>query len=134
MSKNIKKITNSATLNDFLHHVKLYSQTHPKAIDLKRYALVLEAASELKKILPEKENEKNIKIEINDTFNLASISTVISDIVITDTEKFAKMISPADNFEIFTLKDGNMKLNISFQSVLKSIQKPWLTKRFTSFT
>lgn len=94
-----------------------------KIIDQERYELMLSKALELEKLLSAEYESGEIKADVNEIFNIGSISTELPDLSITDTKAFSQIISAANNFEIYPLKNGNLRLDITFQSVLRTIKE-----------
>ena len=92
-----------------------------KMIDLNRYKIMMQTASELKDILCEYHEEVQLEIDICEIFDTGSITAILSDLTVCNIPMFTEMISKADNFEIYPLTDGNIQLNISFYSLLKAI-------------
>ena len=93
-----------------------------KMIDFDRYKTMMQTAAELKDILAESQEEGQLDIDICDMFNMGSITTELSDLTVCNIPQFTKMISKADNFEIYPKTDGTVQLNITFQSVLKAVK------------
>lgn len=92
-----------------------------KMIDLDRYKIMMQTAAELKEILSENNEEGQLDIDVCDTFNIGSITARLSDLTVCNIPQFVRMISKADNFEIYPRTDGTIQLNVTFQSVLKTI-------------
>ena len=66
-------------------------------------------------------NGGQIAIDVDQIFNLGSISVELDTLTIDKPQIFADIICKADNFEIYPLTNGRIKLDLTFQSVLKSI-------------
>ena len=94
-----------------------------KMIDFERYKTMMQTAAELQKILAESVGEGELDIDICDMFNMGSISVRLADLTVRNIPQFVRMISKADNFEIYPRTDGTMQLNITFQSVLKTLAR-----------
>ena len=92
-----------------------------KLLDFARYKTMMQTAAELKDILCENHEEGQLDIDICDMFNMGSISAQLTDLTVCSIPKFTQMISKADNFEIYPRTDGTIQLNITFQSMLKTI-------------
>ena len=92
-----------------------------EAIDFERYKTMMQAAVELKDVLVEADAEGEFEIELCDTFNAGSIKAELDELTVLNTKQFAVMIEKADNFEIYPKTNGKIQLNITFQSVLKTI-------------
>lgn len=105
-------------LMDFLEEL---SQATVKIINIERYKLMLQTAAKLTNLLRVTSSEGEINIEINKMFNLGAISFETDSLTITSPTAFADLIYNADNFEIYPLCNGKVRVDITFQSVLKSI-------------
>ncbi len=92
-----------------------------KIIDFERYKTMMEAASELKDLLFGSNSSGKLEIDICDMFNHGSIKTTLDELTVMDTEQFANLIKKADNFEVYPRVDGKIQMNLSFQSVLRSV-------------
>lgn len=92
-----------------------------KIIDFERYKLMVQTAVELKNILADSGLKGELDIEIREMFNIGSVKIKLDELVVMNTKQFSEMISKADNFEIYPRTDGKIQLNISFQSVLKTL-------------
>ena len=92
-----------------------------KIIDSKRYETMLLAAMELETLLAETQKSGEIQVDVDDMFNLGYISTIIPDLHVLDIQRFISVISKADNFEIYPLTNGKIRLDITFQAMLKTI-------------
>ena len=60
-------------------------------------------------------------IVISNQFNLGAVTARLADLTIDNITQFIRMVSQADNFEIYPRTDGTIQLDLTFQSVLKSI-------------
>ena len=103
-------------------YLNLLPKETVKIIDFDRYKIMMQTASELKDILVQNHEEGQLDIDICDMFNMGSITTQLSDLTICNIPQFTRMLSKADNFEIYPRTDGNIQLNITFQSVLKTVK------------
>lgn len=110
-------------LDNLIDFLKELPEERIKIINPERYALLLQTSKQLEWFLKKTGEEAEINININEMFNLGAVSTEIASIFIDDATEFSKIISKADNVEIYPLLNGNIKLDITFQSVLKSIEK-----------
>lgn len=109
-------------LDALLAFLDLLPKETVKMIDFERYKIMMQTAAELKNILCENHEEGQLDIDICDMFNMGSITAQLSDLTVCDIPEFTKMISKADNFEIYPRTDGTIQLNITFQSVLKAVK------------
>lgn len=91
-------------------------------VNADHYKTMIQTALELKTILQENIDCGEIEIEISDMFNMGSIKVELKDLFVSNTELFSRMISKADNFNIYPKANGNIQFDITFQSVLKRIK------------
>ena len=121
MNKNYFEENYENTLDALLDFMKSLPQPTLKILNTERYALMLKTAADLKELLCQTAESGCIDIDLVQEFNLGSISFEAPDLVVYDSETFAKIISVCDNVEIYPLTNGNLRLNLTFQSVLKSV-------------
>ena len=121
MNKNYFEENYENTLDALLDFMKSLPQPTLKVLNTERYALMLKTAADLKELLCQTAESGCIDIDLVQEFNLGSISFEAPDLVVYDSETFAKIISVCDNVEIYPLTNGNLRLNLTFQSVLKSV-------------
>lgn len=110
-----------STFDVLINYFKNLPKATIKTVNPKRYRLMLEVAAQLTDLLKKTLSEGEINIEINQLFNLGSISTELESLTINDPNTFSELIFKADSFEVYPLINGNIKLDITFQSVLRSI-------------
>ena len=96
-------------------------QATVKILNAERYALMLKTAARLTVLLKENVPDREINIDVNEKFNLGAISVELDSLTVYSPNAFADIISCADNFDIYPLTDGNIRLDITFQGILKSI-------------
>lgn len=109
------------TLDGLIGFLEELPQATVKILNLGRYKLMLQTAAKLTSLLRENLSEGEINIDINEKFNLGSISVEMESLTITSPVVFADLICKADNFEVYPLSNGNVRLDITFQRVLKSV-------------
>ena len=110
-----------STLDALLELFKHLPESTVKIINPCRYQLMIQTAAKLTALLRKTMSEGEVNIEINDTFNLGSISVELDSLTITEPLAFSDIICKADNFEIYPLTNGNIRLDIAFQGVLKTL-------------
>ena len=81
-----------------------------------KYRAMMRSAEKLQALL----KDEGVDVKIIPEFNIGSISVELSDLSVDLTHEFADIIAGADKFEIYPLLNGNIRLDITFQSVLKS--------------
>lgn len=96
-------------------------QATVKILNFDRYKLMLQTAAKLTNLLRENLTDGEISIEINEKFNLGTISVEMETLTITSPAVFADLICKADNFEVYPLCNANIRLDITFQRVLNSV-------------
>ncbi len=92
-----------------------------KVINPERYLLMFKTAAKLKCLLSQDVEAGSIYIDILEEFNMGSVSTELDSLTVLNTEVFADIVSPADNFEVYPLTNGNVRFTITFYSVLLSV-------------
>lgn len=110
-----------STLDGLMNFIEELPQAKLKVLNLERYKTMMEVVAKLTAILRENNPEGEITIDVNEKFNLGSISVELDSLTITSPVKFAEHIRRSDNFEVYPLVNGNVRLDITFQRVLKSI-------------
>ena len=121
MNNNFEEKNYDTAFDALLDFINFLPKNTVKMIDFDRYKTVMQTAAELKDILVEAGAEGEFEIDICDTFNAGSIKAELEELTVLNTRQFAVMIGKADNFEIYPKTNGKLQLNISFQSVLKTI-------------
>lgn len=101
---------------------RLFSKESIKIIDRHKYKALLSTASELKKLLQNSQANGEIAVEINEMFNIGSITAEVTDLSITNIPSFFFILSSADIFEIYPLTNGKIRLDITFHNVLKTLK------------
>ena len=109
------------TLDALLEFLNCIPKDRLKIIRIDRYRLMLQTAAKMKEILAVNNSKGEIKINVSEMFNQGYITTELDDLVITDTRLFGNVISKADNFEVYPKTNGKIQFNITFNSVLKTI-------------
>lgn len=92
-----------------------------KLLVVSKYKQMLVAASKLKTLLCISGESGEIEVNLHREFNMGTITAEIKSLTVHETTLFTEMIKDADNFEIYPLVNGNIKIGIAFQSVLKTI-------------
>ncbi len=81
-----------------------------------KYQGMMRSAEKLQALL----KDECVNVKITPEFNIGSISVELPELSIDLTHEFADIIVGADNLEIYPLINGNIRLDFTFQSVLKS--------------
>ena len=110
-------------LEGLFEFIRQQNDNQVKMINPTRYRLMLQTAAQLTTLLKKTTSEGELNITVNPTFNLGAITVELDDLTVDDPLAFADLIHRADNFEIYPLTNGKIKLDITFQSVLKTIGK-----------
>ena len=92
-----------------------------KVLNPGKYRLMLETAAQLSQLLRKTDYDRALVIKMNPTFNSGSITVELDELSIDKPLAFADIIYKADNFEIYPLTNGNIRFDLTFQSVLKTI-------------
>lgn len=121
MNNDFEEKNFDTTFEALLDFINALPKGKVKMIDFERYKTMMQTAAELKDMLVEAGAEGEFEIDICDTFNAGSIKAELDELTVLNTKQFAAMIEKADNFEIYPKTNGKIQLNITFQSVLKTI-------------
>ncbi|MEE1504181.1 MAG: hypothetical protein UGF89_08080 [Acutalibacteraceae bacterium] len=109
------------TFDALVDYIKCLPKATVKMINPSRYKLLMRTAAQLTDLLRKTQPEGEIDIEINDLLNLGSISTELDLLTIEEPLAFADVIYTADNFEVYPLTNGKIRLDITFHSILKNL-------------
>ena len=126
-NERMKKMRNEnynefeSTLDGLMNFIEELPQAKLKILNLERYKTMMEVAAKLTAILRENNPEGEITIDVNEKFNLGSISVELDSLAVTSPVIFAELICKSDNFEVYPLTNGNIRLDITFQRILKSV-------------
>jgi len=110
-----------STLDGLMNFIEELPQATVKVLNLERYKTMMEVAAKLTALLQENYSEGELSIDVNEKFNLGTISVELESLTITSPKLFAELIYNADNFEVYPLTNGNVRLDITFQRILKSV-------------
>ena len=121
MSDYLEEENPDNILDGLINYLNDLPKATVKIINPKRYYLMLQVAAKLTCLLKKTLPTGEINIEINQLFNLGSISIELDSLTILEPSIFAELICKADNFEVYPLTNGNVKLTITFHAVLKTI-------------
>lgn len=97
------------------------SKTTVKELDPERYYQLVQAVIKIQNMLNQINTEWNMKIEIIDSFNLGSVLIELSEMTVINPHLFCEIISDCDNFEIYPLTNGKIRIAIAFQRVFRSV-------------
>ena len=108
----------------FLKHFNEWqSKPHMFVVNKKRVKTMEEVCDQLEKIIHKYTPEANVEINmsvIND--GSASISVEADELVVHNVQDFISIIKEANNFEIYPLNNGNIKIAIMFNGVMNIIR------------
>lgn len=110
-----------STFDALVDYFKNLPHAPIKMIIPERYTSILKSASLLIDLLKETSSEGEINVELDPMFYSASISTILDDFTVEDPILFTDIIKEANNFEIYSLTNGKIKLAITFQSVFRAV-------------
>lgn len=123
MSKQNYEENNFETvLEGLMGFMKSMPKSQVKMLNPSRYKLMLRTAAQLTDLLRKTVSDGELEIDVDPTFNLGSITVELDLLSIDEPLAFADVIYKADNFEIYPLTNGKIRLDITFQSVLKTIK------------
>lgn len=104
-----------------IDYLKSLPQATVKMIDLGNYSKLARSAVALQTLLQKQSDEGEITLEILDEFNMGSVTVELPELQIYNPADFIKVISECDNFEVYPLTNGNMRLSVTFHGVLRSV-------------
>ena len=104
-----------------IDYLKSLPQATVKMIDLGNYSKLVRSAVALQTLLQKQSDEGEITLEILDEFNMGSVTVELPELQIYNSADFIKVISECDNFEVYPLTNGNMRLSVTFHGVLRSV-------------
>lgn len=84
--------------------------------------LVPRTAAQLTDLLRKTVSDGALEIDVDTTFNQGSITVELDSLSVDEPLAFADVIYKADNFGIYPLTNGKIRLDVTFQSVLKTIR------------
>lgn len=109
-------------LEGLMGFMKSLPKSQVKMLNPSRYKLMLRAAAQLTDLLRKTVSDGELEIDVDPTFNLGSITVELDSLSVDEPLAFADVIYKADNFEIYPLTNGKIRLDVTFQSVLKTIK------------
>lgn len=83
---------------------------------------MMQSAAKLKDMLAENLETGTIETEIDEMLNVGTISAEIPSFTVMSIPRFIEIVSNADNFEIYPLTNGDIRLTMSFYSMLRTIK------------
>lgn len=108
-------------LDALLDYIQFLPKPTVKLLNVPRYAQLMKAATNLQRLIAETVPEGFLAIEFENDFNLACISTELPELSVTEIRSFCTILQNADNLEIYPLTNGHLRLDITFQRMLKTI-------------
>ena len=109
-------------LEGLMGFMKSLPKSQVKMLNPSRYKLMLRTAAQLTDLLRKTVSDGELEIDVDTTFNLGSITVELDSLSVDEPLAFADVIYKADNFEIYPLTNGKIRLDVTFQSVLKTIK------------
>lgn len=108
-------------LESLMEFMNLLPQATVKLINPIRYRAMMESVFNLKNLLADEYEEGEINIQINDKLNLGAVSVELEDFSVSNMQKFLKILVTADCFEVFPLTNGQLRVELTFQGMLKAL-------------
>ena len=119
-SQNYEENNFDTVMEGLMGFMKSLPKSQVKMLNPSRYKLMLRTAAQLTDLLRKTVSEGELEIDVDPTFNLGSIT--VDSLSVDEPLAFADVIYKADNFEIYPLTNGKIRLDVTFQSVLKTIK------------
>ena len=120
--QNYEENNFDTVLEGLMGFMKSLPKSQVKMLNPSRYKLMLRTAAQLTDLLKKTVSDGELEIDVDPTFNLGSITVELDSLSIDEPLAFADVIYKADNFEIYPLTNGKIRLDVTFQSVLKTIK------------
>ena len=108
-------------LDELTELIRRMPQPKVKSLNVPRLMQLVRTAERLRRLLEKTGEPVGVELGIDELFNLGSVSVKLDMLTVFEPEEFAALIAPADNFEVYPLTDGTVRLDITFQSVLLGI-------------
>ena len=120
--QNYEENNFETVLEGLMGFMRSMPKSQVKMLNPSRYKLMLRTAAQLTDLLRKTVSDGEIEINVDTTFNLGSITVELDSLSVDEPRAFADIIYKADNFEIYPLTNGKIRLDVTFQSVLKTIK------------
>ena len=120
--QNYEENNFDTVLEGLMGFMKSLPKSQVKMLNPSRYKLMLRTAAQLTDLLRKTVSDGELEIDVDPTFNLGSITVELDSLSVNEPLAFADVIYKADNFEIYPLTNGKIRLDVTFQSVLKTIK------------
>lgn len=120
--QNYEENNFDTVLEGLMGFMKSLPKSQVKMLNPSRYKLMLRTAAQLTDLLRKTVSDGELEIDVDPTFNLGSITVELDSLSVDEPLAFADVIYKADNFEIYPLTNGKIRLDVTFQSVLKTIK------------
>lgn len=120
--QNYEENNFDTVLEGLMGFMKSLPKSQVKMLNPSRYKLMLRTAAQLADLLRKTVSDGELEIDVDPTFNLGSITVELDSLSVDEPLAFADVIYKADNFEIYPLTNGKIRLDVTFQSVLKTIR------------
>lgn len=92
-----------------------------KVVNPMRYAQLRKAAADLKVLLHETTEEFEMEVKTDPLFNYGAITVELENMCVANPIAFAQAVCAADNFEVYPLVNGKIRMDITFHAVLETI-------------
>lgn len=95
----------------------------PKAVIINppKYEKMMKAAEAFDALLKEYETEATVSVSFDPSFLMGAVTAEIADCTELNPQLFAAAVSLANNFDIYSLTNGNFQLELTFQRVFNGI-------------
>lgn len=120
--QNYEENNFETVLEGLMGFMRSMPKSQVKMLNPSRYKLMLRTAAQLTDLLRKTVSDGELEINVDPTFNLGSITVELDSLSVDEPLAFADVIYKADNFEIYPLTNGKIRLDVTFQSVLKTIK------------
>ena len=105
----------------FADYIKQMQQPEVKIIDPARIASIVRAKAILDRFFMEDDNGARAVVMLDPLFLAATVSAEADDLVFSDPQTFSRAIIDADNFEVYPLENGKIRISIIFYKAFSAI-------------
>lgn len=93
-----------------------------KLLEVERWKEMLTAKEFLEEILREIGEETTVRIHMDLSFSAAALTVELEDFYVLKPEKFVEIIRLADNFEVYPLRNGGMRMGFTFCRMMRTVK------------
>lgn len=103
-------------------YIKQIARPELKIIDPARIASATKAKTILDRAFMEAKSNARAVVQLDPFFSTATVSAEAEDLVFYDPQAFSLAIADADNFEVYPLENGKIRISIMFYWAFRTIE------------